>query len=78
VRFVVCGFHERVLDGWDGMAFDTPILINFNNSCPSTIPKLHLLSGRVFHVVLIPASNQGLISSLACDDIRDTKHALQT
>jgi hypothetical protein len=32
VRFVVCGLHERVLDGWDGMAFDTPIVISFNNS----------------------------------------------
>lgn len=25
-------FHESVLDGWDRMAFDTPILITFNNS----------------------------------------------
>jgi hypothetical protein len=39
VRFVVCGFHERVLDGWDGMAFDTPILISFNNSLSFDYPE---------------------------------------
>jgi hypothetical protein len=68
---VVCGFHERVLDGWDGMAFDTPIVISFNNSLSFDYPEAASFVWRVFHLVLIPPSNQGLISSLACDETPD-------
>jgi len=39
--------------------------------CPSTIPKLHLLSGRLFSSRFDPSIQSELISSPACDEIPD-------
>lgn len=54
-------FHESVLDGWDRMAFDTPILITFNNSLSFNYHEsaVSVFLAGCFHLVFIPPSNQG-------------------
>jgi hypothetical protein len=67
------------MDGWDGMAFDTPILISFNNNLSF---DHHESTGYfvwpVFSSRFHPTIQSGLISSLACGDTPVSKHPLQT